>query len=77
MHDKVLEFLKDIRPECDFSNCDNFIEAGYLDSFDIVTLVTTLDEEYGISIVGTDILPQNFLSVEAICRLLVKNGVKA
>ena len=31
-----------------------------LDSFDMVTLVSALDKNYGISIQGTDILPENF-----------------
>ena len=39
-----------IRPEFDFNDDVNFIETGMLDSFDIVTLVTSLDEEFGISI---------------------------
>ena len=48
-----------------------------LDSFDVINLVTTLDEEFGISIDGTDVLPENFSSIDAIERLLKKNGVKA
>jgi acyl carrier protein len=71
MNDKVIEILNEIRPEFDFSEpVDDFIEAGMLDSFDVVTLVTTLDEEFGISIDGVDILPENFSSVLSITDLL-------
>lgn len=77
MNDKVIEILNEIRPEFDFSEpIDNFIEAGMLDSFDVVTLVTTLDEEFGISIDGIDILPENFSSVESITDLLSKYSIK-
>lgn len=77
MNDKVIEILNEIRPEFDFSEpIDNFIEAGMLDSFDVVTLVTTLDEEFGISIEGIDILPENFSSVESITDLLSKYSIK-
>ena len=55
----------------------NFIEEGILDSFDVINLVTALDSEFGISIDGTDVLPENFSSVNAIVMLLKKNGVKA
>ena len=61
----------------DFSQAVNFVEEGMLDSFDVINLVTTLDEEFGISIDGTDVLPENFSSIDAIERLLKKNGVKA
>ena len=69
--------LNDLRPEFDFSQAVNFVEEGMLDSFDVINLVTTLDEEFGISIDGTDVLPENFSSIDAIERLLKKNGVKA
>jgi len=73
MNDKVLKILNEIRPEFDFSEpVDNFHEAGMLDSFDIVTLVTSLDEEFGISIEGVDILPENFSSIKSIVKLLAK-----
>lgn len=48
-----------------------------MDSFDVINLVTALDSEFGISIDGTDVLPENFSSVNAIVMLLKKNGVKA
>jgi acyl carrier protein len=74
MEEKILEQLSDIRPEFDFSDSSNFISEGLLDSFDIVQLVTALDSEYGISIDGTDILPENFSSVARISEILIKNG---
>ncbi|MCE2612454.1 acyl carrier protein [Flavobacteriaceae bacterium D16] len=75
MKEKILAFLTEIRPEFDFSESSNFIEEGMLDSFDIVSLVASLDEEFGISIDGTEILPKNFSNVESIYQLLIKNGV--
>lgn len=75
MKKKIIDFLTEIRPEFDFAASNNFIEEGMLDSFDIVSLVASLDEEYGISIDGTEILPENFSNVDSIYRLLIKNGV--
>jgi len=48
-----------------------------LDSFDMVTLVSSLDKNYGISIQGTDIVPENFQNLETITGLLRKCGVQA
>lgn len=76
MKEKIIEILQDIRPEFDFSEEINFIEEGMLDSFDVINLVQTLDDTFGISIDGTDVLPQNFASVDSIEKLLIKNGVK-
>ncbi len=76
MKQKVISILQEIRPEFDFVQDVSFIEEGMLDSFDIVSLVTTLDEQFGISIDGMDILPENFDSINSIVKLLIKNGVK-
>nr|WP_269141317.1 acyl carrier protein [Sphingomonas sp. IC-56] len=67
--------LTQIRPEFDFSASDDFFEDGLLDSFDLVTLVSEIDQTYGVSIDGMDIVPANFANVPAIEALLVRNGV--
>ena len=75
MREKIISILSELRPEFDLSEPVNFIEEGMLDSFDIVTLVDTLDTEYDIVIDGIDIIPENFDSLDSIVRLLQKNGV--
>ena len=76
MKQEIIKILTELRPEFDFNQNVDFIEEGMLDSFDVVALVTTLDETFGISIDGIDILPENFASVEKIEILLKKNGIK-
>ncbi len=71
----VLEVLNGIRPESDFTKSEDFIADGMLDSFDVITLTSDLDETYGISIAGTDILPENLKSIATITSLLKKYGV--
>jgi acyl carrier protein len=75
MKEQIIEILTNLRPEFDFNQEVDFIQEGMLDSFDVVALVTALDEKYGISIDGVDILPENFSSVKMIENLLKKNGV--
>ena len=72
---RVLELLQQTRPEEDFTRSNDFVKDGLLDSFDLVTLVSDLDKAYGISISGLDIVPENFVSVDAIEALLRKSGV--
>lgn len=76
MEEKIIKILTGLRPEFDFNEPLNFIEEGMLDSFDVINLVTALDSEFGISIDGMDVLPENFSSVNSIEALLRKNGVK-
>ena len=72
----VAEILKEIRPEFDFTASNDFIADGMLDSFDMVTLVSTLDKTYGVSIPGTDIVPENLQNLQTIEALLRQSGAK-
>jgi len=73
MQQQIIEILKEIRPEFEFEGVENFFEEGMLDSFDLMTLVATLDERFSIKIDGTDILPENFANVDAIVALVEKS----
>ncbi len=73
----LADILKEIRPEFDFTASNDFIGDGMLDSFDIVTLVAALDKTHGISIPGTDIVPEHFQNLQTIEALLRKCGVQA
>jgi acyl carrier protein len=73
---EIISIMKGIRPEADFTASADFIADGMLDSFDVVTLVATLDNTYSISIDGTDIVPEHFKNLGAIADLLCKYGVQ-
>ena len=67
---KVIKILNSIRPEANFQESQNYIEDGLLDSFDLIALVSGIDNEFGISVLGTDIVPSNFINVNAIEALI-------
>lgn len=70
----ILDMLAELRPEFDFADSENYIEDGLLDSFDIVSLTSMLEEKYNITIDGLDIVPENFATAEAIAGLVKKSG---
>lgn len=74
--ERILAILKDIKPECNFEESQNFIIDGYLDSFDVVALVSEIEQEFNILIDALDILPENFCNIEAIATLIEKSGGK-
>ena len=73
MKEKIVKILIELRPEFDFTEDVNFIEEGMLDSFDLVSLVDSIEQEFGVAIPGMDILPENFCSVDAIENIIKIN----
>lgn len=68
--EKILEILKSIRDDIDFENETKLIDDNILDSFDIVSIVGELCDEYDITITVDEMEPENFNSAEAIHALV-------
>lgn len=74
MEEKIIKILNGMHPEYDFHTSEDYIADGVLDSFDVVTLVTDLEEQFGISIDGEEIIPENFSNIDAIKKLIEKSA---
>ena len=68
--DKLLEILKEIRPDVDFENETALIDDGILDSFDVVSIISEIDDKFGVQIKITELDPENFNSCESIWNLV-------
>lgn len=72
MKEKLMEILEELRPDVEFEGCTDLIDGGVLDSFDIVSLVGELNDEFDIEINVEHLQPENFNSVEAMLKLIEK-----
>ena len=70
--DKLLEILKGIRPDVDFENETELIDDGILASFDVVSIISEIDDVFGVQIRINELEPDNFNSAEAIWALIEK-----
>jgi acyl carrier protein len=68
--EKILQILRELRPDVDFESARDLVDGGILDSFDIVALVTELNDAFGVEIGVLDLTPENFASVETIAELV-------
>lgn len=68
--EKLLEILKGIRPDVDFANETALIDDGILDSFDVVSIISELDDAFGVQVRITELDPENFNSAESIWKLV-------
>lgn len=68
--EKLLEILKGIRPDVDFENEAALIDDGILDSFDVVSIISELDDAFGVQIRINELDPENFNSIKSIWSLI-------
>ena len=72
MRDTILEILADIIDEDDLDTCTTLIDDGVLSSLDIIQLIGALNDEFDISIPATEIIPDNFNSVDAMAAMVAR-----
>ena len=69
MREKILEMLKDVRPDVDFETETGLISGEVLESLDLLTVITMLQDELEIEIDGQEISVENFDSLDAMVRM--------
>ncbi|HBY71162.1 MAG TPA: acyl carrier protein [Lachnospiraceae bacterium] len=68
--EEVLEILRGLHPEVDYETCETLIDDKIIDSFDIVTLISDLSDEFDITIPVEEIKPENFNSAKALYAMV-------
>lgn len=68
--EELREILEGIHPEVDYDTETGLIDRRIFDSFDVITLVGELMDNFDIEITAEQMVPSNFNSMEAIWNLV-------
>ena len=67
---ELIEILNELHDDVDFATEPGLIENGSLNSLDIVTLITEINDRFDVMIPAEEIMPENFDSAEALWALI-------
>lgn len=70
--EKLMNILKEIDDSIDYEKEKALIDGRILDSFGVITLVSELEDAYGIEIGASEMRPDNFNSAEAIYNMVIR-----
>lgn len=70
--ERLIKILQSLHDDVDFAREERLVDDGILDSLDIVTLITEINDEFDVAIPAEEIIPENFNSAEAIMTLIDK-----
>lgn len=70
--EKLLEILEDLVPGVDYGSCKTLIDEQILTSFDVLSLISDIEDTFDVEISTGDITPDNFNSAENIWNLIQK-----
>lgn len=72
IREKVVDILKDVNPAKQLESVTDIIGGGYIDSFELMSLVAKLNESFEIEITLDDLTSENFMSVDSIATMVEK-----
>ncbi|MDO4965810.1 MAG: acyl carrier protein [Lachnospiraceae bacterium] len=70
MREEIIEILQSVHPEVDYEVEDKLIDNRIFDSFDVVSVVSELIDNFDVEITAETMIPENFNSVDAIMNLI-------
>lgn len=70
--EEVIELLQDVEEDVDYESCTTLVDDRLLDSFDIISIINAIDEEFDVAVPAKDIVPENFNSANAIHALILR-----
>ncbi|MDY2790676.1 MAG: phosphopantetheine-binding protein [Lachnospiraceae bacterium] len=66
----ILDILQEMHADVDYEKEDKLVTDKILDSFDLVSLVTELSDEFDIQITAKDFIEENFNSLAALVAMV-------
>ena len=68
--EQIVAILHEVKPTKNLENITDIIDGGYIDSFELMSLVMRLNEVFSIEISLDDLVPENFNSAEGIGKMV-------
>ena len=68
--ERLIELLTEIKEDIDYERETSLIDDELLDSFDILQIISAIDEEFEVAIPAAMIVPDNFNSAEALWNMV-------
>ena len=69
---ELINILNEVKTDVDFNKEKALIDDEILSSFDIVTIVAKINDEFDIEIQVGNLVPDNFNSIEGMMALIEK-----
>ncbi len=68
--DAMIDLLNDVKEGVDYASCTTLIDDRILDSFDILSIVSAIDDEFDVAVPAKEIVPANFNSAQSLLSMV-------
>ena len=66
----VIELLQDVNEDADYETCTTLVDDRVLTSFDILSIISEIDNTFDVAVPAKDVIPANFNSAAALLEMI-------
>ena len=70
--EKLKSILDAMHPGVDYDTCTTLIDDHILGSFDVINLVSDLEDAFDVEFSPVDIVPENFNSMQSLWQTILR-----
>lgn len=70
MREQIIAIVDDVNPEVLKYKGDNMMGEGVIDSFEVIDIVTALEDEFEIEIDASLVVADNFRNIDSIVEMM-------
>lgn len=70
--EQILNILNEVKPTKNLEGITDIVESGYLDSFELMSLIAQISDTFAVEVGIDEIVPENFNSVDAMAAMVEK-----
>lgn len=70
MRDRIIAVVEETNPEVSKYQGNNMMGDGTIDSFEVIEIVTALEDEFDIEIDASLVVADNFKNMESIVKMM-------
>ena len=68
--ERLLDILNELHDDIDYETETKLVDDKLFNSFDLITRVAELSDEFDIEITAKEFIPENFNSAQALWRMI-------
>tara|TARA_B100001964_G_C14028989_1_gene507391 strand:- start:542 stop:790 length:249 start_codon:yes stop_codon:yes gene_type:complete len=80
MENRLIKLLKELIPTLkdqeivELSENGGMLKRGYIDSLNLIEIISKIEEEFNINFVDEDMKMENFDTIKSIVRIIIKRS---
>lgn len=68
--EELIKLLEEVKTDVNYEECEDLVDGGVFGSFEIIQMITEIEDRFDVAIAASDIMAENFNSAKALWKMI-------